>query len=335
MNRDAEDSHTLFNAFVAPSGMFTMNTGGLSLAFCSPPHQPTTEPRATQTHSIFNPMPTDTTWRIQDQASRNNEDRFLKEYQQIQKVKLFDRSQFDIYATTLFQDLVPSLLRFDHDLILFPLRGCRQPGILAKVIAGIPEERTAVFNYTYATREEQQARITSELSHRLAERIPEKAAVSIGIVDTAKGGYGSEHLAKTIVALHEGRTQQWAIQFHLLHSRDSKPVLAYQIPKHSNESLKFLSPLLYEVESLLVEDWSEGIGLSVEWNGRTHELKRCTTPGRVLLRDESSVQIIESESISELMTSLAVDAVNRQMLTDPQIQYVHDVLKQDCEVWES
>ena len=32
MNRDAQDSHTLFNAFVAPSGMFTMNTSGFALA---------------------------------------------------------------------------------------------------------------------------------------------------------------------------------------------------------------------------------------------------------------------------------------------------------------
>ena len=186
-----------------------------------------------------------------------------------------------------------------------------------------------IFNYTYATRDEQQSRIVSELRRNMDERIPDKAVVSIGVVDTAKGGYGSEHLAKILASLHGGRSQQWAVQFHLLHARDSKPTLAYQIPRHANWSMMLLWPLLYEVESLLVEDWSEGIGLSVEWNGKTHELKRCASPGRILLRDDSSVQLVESESISELMTSLAVDAVNRQMLTDPQVEYVQDVLKQD------
>jgi len=274
-------------------------------------------------------MPTEASWHLHDHTAIQNQDRFLNEYQNVQKIKLFDRSQFDDYGSTLFRELVPSLVQHDHDLVLFPLRGCRQPGILAKVIAGIPEERMVIFNYTYATRDEQQSRILSELHQKLHERLPDKAEVSIGVVDTAKGGYGSEHLAKILASLHGGRTQQWAVQFHLLHAQDAKPTLAHQIPKHGKKSLMLLWPMLYEVESLLVEDWSDGIGLSVEWNGKTHELKKCATPGRIILRDESSVQLVQSESISELMTSLAVDAVNRQMLTDPQLEYVQDVLKQD------
>jgi hypothetical protein len=39
---------------------------------------------------------------------------------------------------------------------------------------------------------------------------------------------------------------------------------------------------------------------------------------------------VESESIGDLMTSLFVDAVNRQMLSDPQLEYVKDVLEHDA-----
>jgi hypothetical protein len=199
-------------------------------------------------------MPTDARGHLKDQISLGNEDQFLHEYQSVQKIKLFDRSQFDEYGTTLFRELVPSLVQHDHDLLLFPLRGCRQPGILAKVIGGIPEDRMVIFNYTYGTRAEQQGRITSELRQQMDERLPGNAAVSIGVVDTAKGGYGSEHLAKVLATLHDGRTQRWNVQFHLLHARNSKPTLAYKIPSYGDHSLMLLPPKFFEVESLLVED---------------------------------------------------------------------------------
>jgi len=324
MNQNADDSRALFNAIVAPSGMFILNAPVVAGT------QFPTEPPGTTRCTVFSLMQPTVNRHLQDEVPIQKETLFLKEFQSVQKVKLFERSQLDEYGATLFRELVPSLVQHDHDLILFPLRGCRQPGILAKVIADIPAERMVIFNYTHATRDEQQGRITSELRRQMEERIPDKAGISIGIVDTAKGGYGSEHLAKILSTLHGGRTQQWAVHFHLLHPRDSKPTLAYQIPRHGNRSLMLLWPMFYAVESLLVEDWAEGIGLSVERNGKTYELKRCAERGKILLRDETSIQLVESENLSELMTSLAVDAVNQQMQTDPQLEYVKDVLKQDA-----
>jgi len=275
-------------------------------------------------------MPPTLDRRVQDEVAVDNEQQFLKEFQNVNKhkCKLFERSHFQEYAETLLDELVPNIVRNDHDLILFPLRGCRQPGILAKVMAGIPEDRIIVFNYTYATTDSQQALIRSELLGKFQQRAVDKAIVNIGVVDTAKGGHGSEHLAKIIAFLHEKHFHnlQWTVQFHLLHAQDKKPTIAYQIPKYSHHSLTLLDPLFYEVGNLLVEDWAEGIGLAVRFNGKSNELIRCTQPGMILLRDESTVQLIESENLSKLMTCLMVDEVNRRMLSDPQFKYLKDVL---------
>ncbi len=334
MVQNFRDSTKLFNAMLSPSGMFSTNASGWLLNSYMPPiesHMPQSESSICVSGGtlIFNPMPTHVDCSIRDKTSVETQDLFLKEYRDAQKIKIIDRSSVSDYSSTLFRELAPNLVQFDHDLILFPLRGCRQPGILSKVIAGIPQERMLVFNFTYATSTEQQSRIKSELSQKLSEQLPDKATVRIGILDTAKGGYGSDHLAKLLVSLHGGRAQQWAVQFHLLHAKDSKPNLAHRIPKYSTDSVLLMPPIFYEVESLLVEDWSEGIGLSVELDGKTHELKRCSTPGKIILRDDASILLIESESISQLVTKLIVDAVNEQMLDDTQFQFVRDYLDSD------
>ncbi len=107
------------------------------------------------------------------------------------------------------------------------------------------------------------------------------------------------------------------------------PILAHKIPKYSKGSLMFRAPNFYEVDSLLVEDWSEGIGLSVEMEGGTHELKRCSSPGKIILRDDCSIQLIESESVCELMTQLVVDSINDKCLMLQKLRYIEDVFKDE------
>lgn len=324
-----EENDYLFAPFIAGSGMFTGNYGGISLyQDCAPSEA---SPPTTYSTVLYNPMPPAVQQAIKETVPVEQQHNFIKEFHGAKRHKLFDRSAFDSYAQALFEKLVPELLRHDHDVLLFPLRGCRQPGILVKVIAGIPESKMVIFNYTYATQESQQPLIESQLTEQLREKVPENGVVSVGVVDTAKGGYGSRHLAQLLSRIHSLHfpKQHWSVQFHLLHESGSRPALSHEIPKYGHKTLFFLWPNFYAVESLLVEDWSEGIGLAVNDSGRHFELKRCVEPGRILFRDEDSIQLIESEAVCDTMTGLTVDAVNRLMLNSPEIEYVKDVWKAD------
>lgn len=324
------ENNFLFAPFIAESGMFTANYGGISLYSNMSLSEDVSPVRGTTI--LYNPMPPQVQQEVTESVPIERQADFISAFHGATKYKLFDRSAFDSYAQALFEKLVPNLVSHDHDVLLFPLRGCRQPGILVKVIAGIPEKKMVIFNYTYATQNSQQAIIESQLSDQLREKLPDQSIVSVGIVDTAKGGYGSRHLAELLARLH-GRhfpNQYWSVQFHLLHESHMPPVLSHEIPKFGNKQLLFLWPTFYEVESLLVEDWPEGIGLAVEERGKRFDLKRCVEPGRILYRDEESVQVIESQSLCDTMTSLTVDAVNRLMLSSPEIQYVKDVWNTDA-----
>jgi hypothetical protein len=272
-------------------------------------------------------MPLEVRQIIKDAVSNETQDRFLNEYQSAQRCKLFERSQFDEYASAIFERLIPSIGQQKHDLILLPLRGCRQPGILTKLIGGFPHTQLVIFNYTYATKDSQQSQIRTELLERLRQQLPEQQSVSLGIVDTAKGGHGSRHLAQLLATLHSEHfsNQLWTVQFHLLHASDGAPRLAREIPSYGDEKAKFPLPLFYEVASLLVEDWDEGIGLAVQENRGYYELKRCVTPGTILYRDEETVQVIESEELCNTMTGLMAEALNRLMLSHPAVEYIKDV----------
>lgn len=326
---------SLFNAFLARSGMFTCNYSCVGLPAQINPPSTCSQDSKPVSNIFFNPYQPAITQEIIDKAPLEKQTLFLEKYERAEKHKVFDRSKFEDYALVLVADLSPNLVRQNHDVILFPLRGCRQPGIVTKVIAGIPNDRLAVFNYTYATAESQQENIRSQLVEQLKMRIPDRAIVSLGIVDTAKGGYGSTHLAEVLAELHAKHFsgQKWSVQFHLLHERDRKPDLTSKVfcnPDASNMSVYFLPPQLYAVDSLLVEDWDDGIGLSTFKEGNVIELKLAATPGRVILRDDKGVSIVESPDLSRVVTGLLVQAVNELMLDDPDVKYVRDVLENDA-----
>jgi len=324
----------MFNAFLAQSGMFTCNfqTQTLPYQVTKPPNNEEGSPESAQV--VFNPYPPEVSRQLVDVAPSDKQTMFLEEYQRTHKHKLFDRSDFEDYALTLLAELVPNLIEQNHDVILFPLRGCRQPGIVTKVVAGIPPESVVIFNYTYATVGSQQEVIRSQLIEQLQQRLPNREIVNLGIVDTAKGGNGSIHLASVLADIQEEHFagQKWSVQFHLLHARDKTLDLSsksYLIPDAKTDSVFFLWPRLYAVEDLLVEDWDDGIGISTYRDGETIELKKAETPGRIIVRDATGVSLIESPNLSDLVTSLMVESVNDLMLNDPAVKYVRDVLEND------
>ncbi|MCR9211262.1 MAG: hypothetical protein NXI28_23785 [bacterium] len=329
--RNDDSSEVLFDPIVAPSGMFSCDHDSHSLSrevYLGATHD---QSAADRSKLVYNPMPLNVEQAVQDQVPISDGPSFLDAYKGVEKHKLCDRTSLDDYTATLLGELVPSLLGCNHDAILFPLRGCRQPGIVTKVLAGIAEERLVVFNYTYAKRDSQQNPIRQELSESLQQKISDRQITSVGVIDTAIGGYGSEHLAKILSSLHDELfgNQHWSVQFHLLHQQGRVPELSRQIPKYSRPTCLMLWPMFYAVEDLILEDWSEGIGLSYQWQGEHYELKRCIEPGKVLVRDEESIQVIESASLSETMTSMFVDSVNRQMIGNDDYVFLQDVLDHD------
>ena len=335
MSDAIRQNESLFNPILSPSGMFTCNYSGHSLpreetGSTGNEINPTTSPNL-----VFNPYSPDIALEVVDKTPLEKQTLFLNEYQSSPKIKLFNRSEFDDFALTLLTELVPNLIGQDHDLFLFPLRGCRQPGIVTKVIAGIPPESVIVFNYTYATAGSQQEIIFSQLIEQFRKKLPNKEVVSLGIIDTAKGGNGSIHLARVLTEIQAKHfaEQRWSVQFHLLHERDRMVDLSsksYQIPDANTDSVYFPYPRLYGVESLLVEDWDDGIGISTYKDGKFYELKKAETPGRVIVRDNKEISLIESPDLSKLVTSLMVESVNDLMLDDPDVKYVRDVLEYDA-----
>ncbi|WP_291177418.1 hypothetical protein [Gimesia sp.] len=329
-NNNNEMTNSLFDAFIAPSGMFTCNSAPYLFSNENNPTENEDEGSIKTDLLYYNPMPFSVDHIVLDEVPISDEHSFLAEYKGAEKHKICDRSALDNYTLTLVRDLAPSLLRCKHDVILFPLRGCRQPGIITKVVTGIPEEHIVIFNYTYATSQSQQNLILKRLSESLIQKIAGRESTSIGIVDTAKGGYGSKHLAEILESLHEHffANQSWSVQFHLLHEQKRVPELSRQIPKYgnSNSKLMMLTPLYYGVDDLILEDWSEGIGLSCHWQGEHFELKRCIEPGKVLLRNSESIQVIESNSLSETMTYMFVESVNQQMIGNEDFIFLQDVL---------
>src|SRR5690606_26079346 len=134
------ENNALFSPFIAGSGMFTCNYNPLALTSGSQ-RLPTVSGYVHQPSQplLYNPMPQRVVSEVKDTIPVERQERFLSEYHKAQKCKLFDRSEIDGYTSVLFSQLAPSLVQCNHDVVVFPLRGCRQPGILAKVIAGIPE----------------------------------------------------------------------------------------------------------------------------------------------------------------------------------------------------
>ena len=329
------ENDSFFDAFLAPSGMFTCNFDPFDLPrseMALPDRKYSDE---STSELLFNPYQPDVRSELIDKSPLERQALFLDEYRGVQKLKSVERSEFEDYALTLLTKLVPNLIRYKHDVVLFPLRGCRQPGIVTKVVVGLRDEQAVVFNYTYATAGSQQELIRSQLIERLKRTLPDEEFANIGVVDTAKGGNGSIHLAGVLSEIQAAHfsDQRWSVQFHLLHDRDRTPDLSsksYLIPDAGSSSVFFLWPKLYAVDSLIVEDWDDGIGISTYRDGKTFQLKKAETPGRLIVRDDVEVSLIESPDLSKVVTGLMVEAVNDLMLDDPAVKYVCNVLEQDA-----
>ena len=334
-NQPRDNMESVFNAFLAPSGMFVYNSQPRILKpsdWTSPVSINSSDSNA---RVLYNPYQPDVPVEVIDQTPMQKQTAFLEHYESSRKIQSINRSNFDDYALTLLSELVPDLVSCNYDVILFPLRGCRQPGILTKVIVGLPCEKTVIFNYTYATRGSQQELIRTQLIDRFRQALPGRNAVGVGVVDTAKGGNGSIHLAGVLADIRSSHfaDQTWYVQFHLLHDRDRTQDLSrktYHIPQANTSSMIFSWPILYPVDSLIVEDWDDGIGISTYLAGDTYEIKKAETPGRLIIRDRDVISVIESPDLSKVVTGLLVESVNCLILNDPDVRYCRDVIDQDA-----
>ena len=318
----ADESELHLDPIVTPSGMFVSN---------EPSRDIDSLPRSINPYgkkainSVFNPMPIESKHEVisEQQLDSKSFECAMKEAKVANEIK---RADVEDYALMLYGELVPSILEKRHDLLIFPLRGCRQPGIVAKAMLDLPASSVAVINFTYNWMPCQEEQIQKQLLSQLSEKLPEKQTVSIGILDTADSGKGALRMAGFLQeAKGKFNNQDWQVQFHLIHRRSKLPREALCCQSLSKGRVSFDDPLFYPVDDLQFEDWDDGLGLKVEVNGDVHELKRCKSPGLVLLRDHNKVQLFHSEQIDELLTSYVVKAVNEIMLNDDSLTYIKDV----------
>lgn len=86
---------------------------------------------------------------------------------------------------------------------------------------------------------------------------------------------------------------------------------------------------LWPVEDLLVEDWNEAIGLSVEFgSGQKLVIKKCSTEGKFLFRDnQKRIQVIESPELNKYFDVRLGQAISDDILSDPMFEFREEVWK--------
>jgi hypothetical protein len=231
----------------------------------------------------------------------------------------FTQADLDCYADVLVQ-IAKELSTKSLDIMLVPLRGGWKPSIQLRVMNKhsyplLPFAFTAGSN----------GRFRKENFDLLAARLKEfhdKPTLQIGVIDAAMSGHSAKTLAELLRDIKsEFPKQAWHVCFDLLYSDKTKN---HPFPNESDVILHMSSgDLTFErnprlVPSLLVEDWDEGIGFSLN-NGQC--IYKTTGNGTLLLRtNDNRVGVYRSSELSRFIDLLIAKSNSESMLSDPLLE---------------
>lgn len=327
-----EEDRVLLDPIVAPSGMFVYNVSPWHLFCGDSARERGDESQAAKPVTLFNPMQPEVANERLRLTTQEYAGLMKVSYQSAKPTRVIKQAEIDNYGDALVSQVAPAVALLSHDVLILPLRGARQPGILHKTVTGLPDEKTLVLKYTNWSNPTRNDEIYADLRDRLVHHSKDREALNVGILDTAKGGNGSSNLARMMVHLHDDAYQgmPWRVHFHLIHSRERYPEKARFLEALSTSSVR-ITKTMYPVDDLLVEDWSEGIGLEATMEGGRFRMKRLTVPGKVAVQDSQGVTIYESEDLSKQITQFLADSVNESIFTSDDMQYVRDVWQDDAD----
>lgn len=231
----------------------------------------------------------------------------------------FTQSDLDSYADVLVR-IAKELSVRQIDIMLVPLRGGWKPSIQLQVMnkVGYP-----LFPFVFTAGS--QGRFQKENIELITERLREfhgKAALRIGVIDAAISGHSAKALAELLLVIkREFAGQAWHVCFDLLYSDENRnqpyPAESDVIPGMSKADLTFERQLRL-VPSLLVEDWDEGIGFSLN-NGQC--IYKTTGNGTLLLRtNDNRVGVYRSSELARFIDHLIANSASESMLSDPLLE---------------
>lgn len=304
------------DAVLVTSGTFAYNNPVLMPPVFSNAYPPF-DLRQENQPEVANPMlaqPVE--YQLLDSASSNQ----LRELQNAFKdAEYFTQSDLDSYADVLVE-VAKELSTKSLDIMLVPLRGGWKPSIQLRVM-----NKNGYPLFPFAFTAGANGRFRQENFDLLTDRLSEfhgKPTLQIGVIDAAMSGHSAKALAELLQDIKaEFPKQAWHVCFDLLYSDKTKnqsfPYESDVIPHMSQGTLTFeRNPRL--VPSLLVEDWDEGIGFSLN-NGQC--VYKTTGNGTLLLRtNDNRVGVYRSSELARFIDHLIAASSSESMLSDPMLE---------------
>ncbi len=292
-----------------PSGVF---------AQCAVPIVSPT-PEEVKTYYIRNPLFSSKdldSEKLIDQVSPNEAKEFFEHYVK-KDVRRINIPSIDNYADQLTKLGLSQNIR-NAELILCPLRGGLKPGLHLELLSGI--KNIKALPYTQGSSGKYDDAILSYLKDVIHEYNPK----TIAIVDTAQGGQGSNHLAKLLIKFKtEFKASYTELIFHLLHTSDANLANINSLNKHSTSSVK-ISLSLYPVDNLLFEDWDLALGIKVDFDKESYDIKRSERSGKIIICSNINIQVIESNDLSVLTDRLLAKSLSESIESNPELYYLWD-----------
>jgi hypothetical protein len=204
---------------------------------------------------------------------------------------------------------------------LAPLRGAARPCMLVEVMSRGKVE-FEFFNFRQGSSRKRDAEIRSELLAILQRKDLGQELYRIQVVDTAIGGQGIVALVELLKDIHDQQAafsnQSWIIDIHLLHPTNGHENVNRMDSVQRRTTDRFQVMVnRYPVPDLVVEDYDEALGFTLEREGSTYVAKPSVVSGRFLLKTNGGLRLIESEDLSRTFDEFMCEAVTNSLLTDP------------------
>jgi hypothetical protein len=266
---------------------------------------------------VANPMPLqEVPYTVIEKAHES----FTAELRQtFKQARYYSPSELASYSEKLVE-IGKRLATYPIDLMLVPYRGGIAPSLQLQVMNKLSYQLVPI-GFTQGSSPKHWNAIRDDLVNKLEPYIGEPS-LTMGVIDTAVSGHSSEALAEILLMTKDHfKNQSWFVTFYLLHSHERYyvPPLSFKVPALSRSDLVFQIEL-FDVPSLLVDDWDAGIGIRADWAGE-HCVYRPTGFGQMMVRQpDSSVWVVESPKINQYYDVLMSNFVTETMLADPSLR---------------
>ncbi len=238
--------------------------------------------------------------------------------------RVIDDTALATYARRVVEIGIDALI-VESQLMIFPLRGGLKPGLQLEVLTEyhLP---TLWLPFTAGSQGGYDPSVAGLLREAFEKLLAEGRELRISVVDTAISGHGARHLAvimADVLSRYAPRTSD--VVFYVLHDQARFPGESNALEGLTTPHVAFRRRL-YPVDSLLVEDWAEAIGVEVAFDGGIPILiKPTTTEGQLIVRSNEGIRIYQSQELSHAVDLLIAKSIDEEIRTYPEAAHLRDV----------